>query len=90
MVVEGEGAGAYVQYSETGTTIQLLNFQLTQYSDLPIVDQTNPSMTRINRTANRRVDCLAIKISRHAVNAIFRGKMQYPSTQILWKNDLQY
>lgn len=56
--------------------------------NLPNVDHANPNMTTMNLTANKASVCLVIKISRQAVSAMSKGRMQYPSTQTLWKNDL--
>lgn len=55
----------------------------------PNVDQANPNMTTINRTANKASVCLVNKINRHTVNAISNGRIQYPRTQTLWKKDLK-
>ncbi len=46
-------------------------------------------MTRINLTANNAPVCLVSKMSRQTISAMSNGRMQYPSTQTLWKNDLQ-
>ena len=76
-----------LQFKVTGTFNTLLNLKKSE--NLPNVDQANPKMTTTNLTANKAVVCLASKMRRHTINATFNGRMQYPSTQTLWKNDLK-
>lgn len=58
--------------------------------NLPNVAQAKPKITTRNLTMNNARFCLARRIILQATRATSNGKIQYPRTHTLWKNELKY